>query len=50
MPDPHSGKDIAALVAAGEWAGVEGHCTADILKTAALARRIGVLEPEPVKA
>lgn len=41
--DDSTGKDIAALVAAGEWAGVEAHCRADVLKTAALARRIGVL-------
>jgi hypothetical protein len=46
IPDETSGKDIAALHAAGDWDGITAHCRADLLKTAALARRIGVLAIE----
>jgi hypothetical protein len=41
--DPHSGADIAALVAAGDWAAVASHCRSDVEATAALARRLGWL-------
>jgi predicted PolB exonuclease-like 3'-5' exonuclease len=41
--DTVSGKDIPKLVAAGEWEQVTAHCRADVLKTAALARRIGLI-------
>jgi hypothetical protein len=41
--DPVSGKDIPALVEAGNWAAVTAHCKADVEKTAALATRLGVL-------
>lgn len=44
--DRVSGADVAALVAAGEWAAVEAHCRADVEATVALARRIGVIRPE----
>lgn len=37
------GKDIAALVRAGEWEGVRAHCHADVLATKALAARLGYL-------
>ncbi len=43
VPDEHSGKDIAALVQAGDWDGVASHCRCDVLKTKMLAERIGVL-------
>lgn len=43
VPDPHSGKDIEALVAANDWAAVEAHCRADLIKTRALAERLGHL-------
>lgn len=46
IPDETSGKDIATLHAAGDWDGIAAHCRADVLKTAALARRIGVLAIE----
>lgn len=47
--DASSGNDIAAMVAAGDWSGVAAHCEADMHKTAALARRVGVLQAqEPV--
>ena len=42
--------DIGALVAAGEWSQVHDHVRADVAKTTALARRIGVCKiknPEP---
>jgi hypothetical protein len=45
VADDTAGKDIAALVAAEEWAKVEAHCTADVLKTAKLAQRVGVFQP-----
>lgn len=41
--DTTKGKDIPALVAAGEWDKVEAHCRADVLKTRDLARKLGVL-------
>ncbi len=47
--DETSGADIASLIAANDWQGVIDHCRADVLKTAALARRVGVLKAaEPV--
>lgn len=49
------GADIPKLVAEGNWAAVEDHCASDVKKTAALARRMGLLyqpttlpEPEAV--
>ena len=41
--DAVTGADIGALVAAGEWSQVHDHVRADVAKTTALARRIGVL-------
>ena len=41
--DTTTGADIGSMVAAGDWAGVEAHCRADVDKTAALARRLGYL-------
>ena len=41
--DAVAGADIGALVAAGEWSQVHDHVRADVVKTTALARRIGVL-------
>lgn len=41
--DPHTGADIAALVAANDWGAISAHCRSDLLTTAALAKRIGVL-------
>lgn len=41
--DETAGKDIAALVAANDWAAVAEHCRSDVLLTAALATRIGYL-------
>jgi hypothetical protein len=48
VADSTTGKDMAALVKAGDWQGVRAHCLADIQKTAALARRIGVLAEQEV--
>lgn len=51
MTDTISGKDIPALVAAGDWSAVESHVRADVELTVALARRLGVVRvPEPVSA
>lgn len=47
IPDETNGKDIAAMHAAGDWVGIANHCRCDVLKTTALARRIGVLTSEP---
>jgi len=41
--DTSTGADIARLVKDGNWGEVESHCYQDILKTAALARRLGYL-------
>lgn len=41
VPDETNGKDIAALVAAGDWKAVEAHCAADVELTAKLAERLG---------
>ena len=43
VPDDVTGADIGALVAAGKWSQVHDHVRADVAKTTALARRIGVL-------
>ena len=43
VPDDVTGADIGPLVAAGEWNKVHDHVRADVAKTTALARRIGVL-------
>jgi uncharacterized protein YprB with RNaseH-like and TPR domain len=48
--DDISGKDIAAMVAAGEWRKVEHHCLFDLDLTRALAERLGVLKPVGVAA
>lgn len=49
--DAIDGKDIPALVAAGEWTQVAAHVTSDVALTVALARRLGVLRvEEPVEA
>lgn len=45
--DETSGKDIGAFVAAGEWDKVAAHCRADVLKTKALAERMGLLRMQP---
>jgi hypothetical protein len=38
--DTTSGKDIAGMVEAQDWAAVERHCAIDVAKTWALARRV----------
>jgi predicted PolB exonuclease-like 3'-5' exonuclease len=42
--DVSTGKDIAALVKAEDWAGVAAHCASDVKGTAALAQRLGLLQ------
>jgi hypothetical protein len=44
VDDVHTGKDIAALVKAGDWEAVEAHCRADVLGTKWLAERMGLLQ------
>jgi hypothetical protein len=46
VTDTISGKDVGALVAAGEWASVLAHVTSDVTLTLALARRLGVVKAE----
>lgn len=48
--DETSGKDIGQLVSEGQWEAVAAHCRADVLKTRALAERLGVLRYQPVEA
>jgi hypothetical protein len=45
--DPNSGKDIAALVEAGAWPAVANHCRCDVIKTRALAERLGLMRAVP---
>lgn len=45
--DETSGKDIGQLVTDGKWEDVAAHCRADVLKTRALAERMGVLRYQP---
>lgn len=40
VDDTVSGKDIGALVEAGEWAAIESHVRSDVEATVALARRL----------
>jgi predicted PolB exonuclease-like 3'-5' exonuclease len=40
IDDQHSGADIAALHAAGEWGAIRAHCRSDITLTAALYERL----------
>lgn len=42
--DKVSGKDVAALVAAGEWETVRQHCLSDVGLTHAVANKFGLLE------
>ncbi len=48
--DDISGKDVAAMIAAGEWSKVQNHCLFDLDLTRALAERLGVLKPLTVAA
>lgn len=48
--DDISGKDVAAMVAAGEWDKVANHCLFDLDLLRAIAERIGCLEPQAVGA
>lgn len=43
--DDSTGKDIGQLVADGHWEAVAAHCRADVLKTRALAERMGIVQP-----
>lgn len=43
--DQTDGKDIGALVAAGDWGSVVAHCKSDVELTVALARRLRVIQP-----
>jgi len=47
VDDPTQGKDVGALVAEGNWDAVGRHCESDILTTAKLARRLGILSEQP---
>lgn len=43
VEDAIDGSQIAALVKAGDWAGVESHCRSDVRLTRALAQKLGLL-------
>lgn len=45
--DPISGKDVPALLAAGQWQVVADHCRYDLALTVALARKMGVIAAVP---
>jgi predicted PolB exonuclease-like 3'-5' exonuclease len=42
--DSTTGKEIGAMVKAGDWAGVSAHCAADVIGTKQLAQRLGLIE------
>jgi len=44
VTDEISGKDIPALVAAGDWAAVESHVRSDVLLEVELARKLRIIE------
>lgn len=46
--DDIAGAEIPALVAAGEWEKVIAHVTSDVELTLALARKLRVIESEPI--
>lgn len=46
VDDAIAGKEIPALVAAGQWQDVYDHCQSDVALTVALARRVGVVRSE----
>jgi predicted PolB exonuclease-like 3'-5' exonuclease len=48
--DDISGKDVAAMVEAGEWDKVHNHCLFDLDLTRALAERLGVVQTQGVAA
>lgn len=48
--DDISGKDVAAMVAAGEWEKVQNHCLFDLDLTRALGERINAFEPQTIGA
>lgn len=50
VTDTTTGKNIAALVEAGDWQGIAAHVTSDIELTVALARKLNVIQPALVAA
>jgi predicted PolB exonuclease-like 3'-5' exonuclease len=48
--DVIDGKEIPALVAAGEWNQVAAHCKSDVELTVALAQRLGIIQEIPMPA
>lgn len=46
--DDNKGSDIGALVQAEHWDAITAHCRVDVLKTRALAERLGVVQPVAV--
>jgi hypothetical protein len=42
--DSTTGREIGAMVKAGDWAGVSAHCAADVIGTKQLAQRLGLIE------
>lgn len=50
VTDTIDGKEIPALVAAGEWDKVAAHVTADVEMEVAIAQRLGVIQAQPEPA
>lgn len=50
IPDDTSGADVAAMLAAGDYAAIRAHCLADIRRTQALAQRLGYIGPPAAAA
>lgn len=50
VPDTMTGADIAQAVRESNWDAIDAHVTADVLKTAALAERLGCFSRQTVGA
>lgn len=50
VPDAITGADIGSAVSEGRWDDVRTHVAADVAKTAALAAKLGLFNPEAVAA
>lgn len=50
VPDAIDGKEIPALVAAGDWDAVLKHVTSDVELEVVLAKRLGVIQAQPEPA
>lgn len=50
VDDPCDGKDVPALVEAGNWATVAAHCRADLYRLRGLSEKLGILQTKELCA